>query len=104
MSRFKAVPVILFLFEILSPPIAVLWAAEGIISRVPDSAGTYCNLKFPAITEDTLFSNRPVLKDPREGDIRDFYGRCDYDPLGPEEIRRQRGDYQRARRQRHGSD
>ena len=104
MSRFKAVPAILFLFEILRPPIAVLWAAEGFISRVPDSTGTYCHLKFPAITEDTLFSNRPVLKDPGEGDIRDFYGRCDYDPLGPEEIRRQRYDYQRARRQRHGSD
>jgi hypothetical protein len=75
-----------------------LSAAEGVIYKVADSTGTYCHLKFPGITRSTLFSNRPVLKDPSEGDIRDFYGRCDYDPLGPEEIRRQRIEYQRQRR------
>ena len=61
---------------------SVLWAAEGIISKAPDSSGIYCNLKFPAIKEDTLTSNRPQLKDPSEGDIVDFYGPCDHDPLG----------------------
>jgi hypothetical protein len=74
---------------------AVLWAAEGIISKVPDSSGTFCNLKFPAIREETLSSNRPVLKDPSEGDIVDFYGPCDHDPLGKEEVQRQKGDVQR---------
>ncbi len=57
-----------------------LWAAEGIISKVSDSSGTFCNLKFPAIKEETLTSDRPALKDPSENDIVDFYGPCDHDP------------------------
>lgn len=80
------------------------WAAEKFISKAPNADGTYCHLKFAAISESTLFSDRPVLKHPSEGDIRDFYGPCDYDPLGREEIRRQRADYERARRRRYGSD
>ena len=76
---------------------SVSWAAEGIISKIPDSSGNYCNLKFPAIKEETLTSDRPVLKDPREGDIVDFYGSCDHDPLGKEEVQRQLGDIQREK-------
>lgn len=76
---------------------SVLWAAEGVIYRSPDSTGEFCHLKFPAIREDTLSSDRPVLKDPSEGDIIDFYGRCDHDPLGRAEVLRQRSE---ARRQR----
>ena len=71
------------------------WTAEGIISKVPDSSGMFCNLKFPAIKEGTLSSNRPVLKDLSENDIVDFYGPCDYDPLGKEEVQRQKGDIYR---------
>jgi hypothetical protein len=76
---------------------SLVWAADGIISKVPDATGKFCHLKFPAIREDTLSWNRPVLKDPREGDIIDFYGPCDYDPLGKEEIQRQKRDVQRYR-------
>jgi hypothetical protein len=75
----------------------LVWAADGIISKVPDSTGKFCHLKFPGIREDTLSWNRPVLKDPSEGDIIDFYGPCDYDPLGKEEIGRQKRDVQRYR-------
>jgi hypothetical protein len=82
----------------------LLWAAEGIISKVPDPSGKFCHLKFPAIREETLFSGRPVLKDPSDGDIIDFYGPCDHDPLGREEIFRQRVDLQRQRRREYGSD
>ena len=96
-GNLKSLIASLFFFEALLP-IPLLWAAEGVIYKVSDSAGTYCHLKFPAITRSTLFSDRPVLKDPSEGDIRDFYGRCDYDPLGAEEIRRQRIEHQRQRR------
>ena len=38
-----------------------------------------------------------TLKDPNDGDIIDFYGPCDYDPLGKEEIARQRAQLQRDR-------
>ena len=78
--------------------IAQLWGAEGVISRVPGSGSNYCRLRFPAIREDTLFSSRPQLKDPNDGDIVDFYGPCDYDPLGKSEIARQRADVRRDRR------
>jgi hypothetical protein len=64
--------------------------APGVISSAVSTPGSYCHLRFPAIREDTLASNRPVLKDAREGDIIDFYGSCDHDPLGKDEIESQR--------------
>jgi len=39
--------------------------------------------------EDTLSWQQPVL-DPQAGNIVDFYGPCDYDPTGADEIRAQR--------------
>ena len=33
-----------------------------------------------------------MLQDPREGDILDFYGPCDHDPLGKAEVQRQQAD------------
>ena len=76
---------------------SVSWAAEGVIYRSPDATGSYCQLRFPAIREETLSWNRPMLKDPSEGDIIDFYGPCDHDPLGKAEILRQREDARRWR-------
>ena len=104
MARLKLLVVLLFFIEIFLSISSLVSAAEKFISKVPNADGTYCHLKFPAISESTLFSGRPVPKDPSEGDIRDFYGSCDYDPLGKEEILRQRADYQRERRRRYGSD
>ena len=72
-----------------------LWAAEVIISRVPDSSGNYCHLRFPAIRPETFSWPQPELKDPSEGDIIDFYGPCDHDPLGKADIHRQKQDYRR---------
>ncbi len=76
---------------------SMLWAADGIITRSPDVSGQSCHLKFPAIREDTLHFERPQLKDPSEGDIIDFYGPCNYDPLGKAEVKRQREDNRRYR-------
>jgi hypothetical protein len=73
----------------------LLWAADGIITKVPGSSGTFCYLRFPAIREETLYWDRPVLKDPSDGDIISFYGPCDHDPLGRDEILRQRANYWR---------
>jgi hypothetical protein len=67
-----------------------LAAAEGVISNAALTPGSYCHLTFPAIREETLSWDRPVLKDPSEGDIIDFYGSCDHDPLGKDEIASQR--------------
>jgi hypothetical protein len=64
--------------------------AEGVISNTVIVPGSYCHLTFPAIREKTLSWDRPVLKDPSEGDIIDFYGPCDTDPLGEDQVRQQR--------------
>ena len=99
MIRLKAFRSALFLAGTLLLISPLLWAAEGIISKVSDPSGNFCHLKFPAIREETLNWDRPVLKDPSEGDIIDFYGPCNYDPLGKEAVLRQRAEYERLRRQ-----
>ena len=63
--------------------------ADEMISMVPTDTTAYCHLKFPAMREDTLSWQQPVL-DPLSGNIIDFYGPCDYDPTGVDEIRAQR--------------
>ena len=71
------------------------WAAEGVISKVILSEN-YCHLRFPAIREETLYWDRPVLKEPTHGAIIDFYGPSNHDPLGKAEIARQRRAYMNA--------
>jgi hypothetical protein len=71
------------------------WAAEGIISKFATSTPNYCHLKFRAIQWETLYWDRPVLEHPGSSRIIDFYGPCDYDPLGKAEIRRQQRNRQR---------
>ena len=69
--------------------------AQDVILKVAAEAGNYCHIRYPAIREETLFWDRPVLQDARSSDIIDFYGPCDHDPLGKEEIRAQRIQYRR---------
>src|SRR5262245_26387981 len=64
-------------------------AAQVVTSKTLSPSGS-CHLIFPAISEATLFSDHPVLKDPSDGDMIDFYGPCDYDPLGRASVLRQR--------------
>jgi len=80
------------------------WAGEAAISRVPDPSGSFCHLRFPAIREDTLFSDNPVFKDASEGDIIDAYGPCNFDPLGRDSILRQRRDHQIRMDREYGGD
>jgi len=67
---------------------AVSTRAETVISNDVFSNGSYCHTKFESIREGTLASSEPVLKD--VDDIVDFYGPCNHDPLGKEEIQAQR--------------
>jgi hypothetical protein len=62
--------------------------AENVISKDVLADGSYCHTKFESIREDTLASSQPVLKD--TDDIIDFYGACNHDPLGKEEIQSQK--------------
>ncbi len=67
-------------------------AADGIIYKQANTPGSYCHLKFPApaIRGDTLAGDHPVLTDPSDGDIIDFYGPCDEDPLGKDQVHEQK--------------
>jgi hypothetical protein len=82
MERIGLIVSLLGLVGSLGLSIAQLWGAEGVISRMPIPGSKYCRLRFPAIREETLYWAQPVLKDASDGDIVDFYGPCDYDPLG----------------------
>lgn len=59
------------------------------VVRIPAETTSYCHMKFPMIREDTLFSVDPRLNE-SAGNIVDFYGSCDHDPLGSDEIKAQR--------------
>ncbi len=63
------------------------------VTEGPDS--NYCKIEFPAIREETLYTNRPVLKDWSEDDVIDFFGPSEYDPLGKEDIEAQRAELRR---------
>jgi hypothetical protein len=94
MDGLKRHRLIIFFAGVLLLSASFVLAGEAVISRAPDPSGSFCHLRFPAIREDTLFSDQPMLKDTSEGDIIDAYGPCDFDPLGRESILRQRRDHQ----------
>ena len=70
---------------------AVKGVKPGVVQAISlNKAGTYCHLHFPAIDPKTLSSATPTLLSADTGDMVDFYGPCDHDPLGYEELCRQR--------------
>jgi len=93
----KSVLSVLVLAGAMGSSIAATAGADGVILKEASTEGSYCHMKFPAIDEITLGSKRPVLKDPSEGDIIDFYGPCNHDPLGKDEIHAQLLDLHRRR-------
>ncbi len=90
----------LFFAALLSvASVAVSSASEnrdGVISKAEVIPGSYCNLKFPAIDENTLSSDHPALKSPTSGDIIDFYGPCDENPTGQDQVESQKQDLDRS--------
>jgi hypothetical protein len=75
----------------LSAQMAPKGVHEDVISATAlNTEGTYCHLKFPAIDPATLSSKTPKLLPASTGDIVDFYGPCDHNPVGFEEVCRQR--------------
>jgi hypothetical protein len=67
-------------------------ADNGVISTTEANEESYCHLKFPAIEPSTLGTDHPQLEDPNTGDIIDYYGPCDHDPLGKAEVESQEQD------------
>jgi len=64
-------------------------AEEGVLSKDASDFG-YCHLKFPAIRPSTLPTDQPALKSAQTGDVIDYYGPCDHDPTGKDEVLNQR--------------
>ena len=63
----------------------------GVIGAVAlNREGTYCHLRFPAIRPSTITTAKPTLKPASSNDIVDYYGACDYDPVGKEAVIRQK--------------
>jgi hypothetical protein len=63
-------------------------AEDGILEKDQFTAGSYCHEKFPAMTEQSLATDNPVLNS--SGDIIDFYGPCNENPVGKDQVQAQR--------------
>lgn len=96
MTTTKSVLSVLFLTGAMGLSVAPV-SAEGLISKNVSTEASYCHMKFSAIDEETLGTSHPVLKDASSGDIIDFYGSCDHDPLGKDEVHNQLLQEQRRR-------
>ncbi len=66
--------------------------AQEVISKEVAQEGSYCHMKFPVIRDGTLAGSTPDLA--TSGEVIDFYGSCDHDPLGKEEVESQRLEWQ----------
>jgi hypothetical protein len=86
MKTMKTVLSVLFLAGAMGSSIGSAAGAAAVISKDAFAEGSYCHTKFRAIREETLGGPKPVLKDASSGDIIDFYGLCDHDPLGKDEV------------------
>jgi hypothetical protein len=65
------------------------FSADGVLLKEQLAGTNYCHLQFPAMTEESLSSNNPSLKSPASGDIIDFYGPCDENPTGKDQVQKQ---------------
>jgi hypothetical protein len=83
--------------------VTVAKAADGVLLKEESTTGSYCHMKFPAIREDSLGTGyHPVLKSADTGDVIDFYGSCDEDPLGKDQWWSQRLQYELEERDAYG--
>ena len=65
-------------------------AEDGILSKDQFTAGSYCHERFPAISQSTLDNSQPALKDSSTGDVIDFYGPCNENPVGKDQVQEQK--------------
>jgi len=65
-------------------------AEDGIVSKDQLTGTSYCHEKLPAIRQSTLGDNQAQLKDSSTGDVIDFYGPCNENPVGKDQDQTQR--------------
>ena len=78
------------LFTATLGPINTATGADGILSKDQFTACSYCHERFPAISQSTLDNSQPELKDSSTGDVIDFYGPCNEDPVGTDQVQEQK--------------
>ncbi len=61
--------------------------AAGVLLKEEYVVGSYCHQKLPAIRESSLAGERPVVS---AEETIDFYGPCNQDPLGKDQLAAQR--------------
>jgi hypothetical protein len=71
------------------------YAGDNRVANVPEQEGSYCHMQFPAMQSRTLASSHPQLKSAQSGDVIDYYGACDHNPQGRDEVISQRHDEER---------
>jgi hypothetical protein len=70
-------------------------ADDGVLLKEEVVPGSYCHIKFPAISDETLFTNHPELQSSTNADVIDFYGPCDERPTAKDQVRQQREEQNR---------
>jgi hypothetical protein len=68
-------------------------AADGVLLK-EEASDNYCHMKFPAIRPRTLDTDHPQLKRTKTGDVIDFYGPCDENPTGTDQVIEQKREEQ----------
>jgi len=63
-------------------------SADGVISKDELTADRYCHEKFHSMTGQSLDTDNPVLNN--SGAIVDFYGSCNENPVGEDQIQDQK--------------
>jgi hypothetical protein len=63
-------------------------AEDGILSKDQFAGTGYCHEKFPSIARHTLGNDQPELSS--KGDVIDFYGPCDENPMGQDQLQTQK--------------
>jgi hypothetical protein len=65
-------------------------ADDGVISKDVLAPQSYCHEKFPAMQGRSLGTDDPTLKSTASGDIIDFYGPCNENPTGKDQVQEQK--------------
>ena len=89
MKNMKANLSMLLIVGVLGTSGAAL-AADGAEVEGQLAPDSYCHEKFPAITERSLDGSQPQLKQSTTGDVIDYYGPCDVNPTGKDQVATQK--------------
>lgn len=68
-------------------PSAGATAPKGLLLKQEYMADSYCHQKLPAIQESSLAGDHPLLS---SEETIDFYGPCNQDPMGNDQLNAQR--------------